>query len=399
MYDEYKLRPEDLPVHNSVMNNQWAAADGDFNWLNFSVAKNNTQRNEQHRNYGASAWETLARPISQDPRDGDRVNLPVRLYYSELASVAPGPGADSPIELEAQQSQARSVLNIVWGGGMYGFNTQTLSENYYEVSVEALPGPEVSYPEPIILMARVAKRNMIAGADVTAAVVARDGSITTLILSDDGVLPDAVADDGLYAGYLPYNQGGMHNVTVVFTNDSGKAFFTQYANGEAVGPNGETLSPSPIPVGENFIQTAGLNVFVNNFAEDDHPNTEQNATVLEPVNKDAPGRIDEASDIDTFVLTAPQTGNFVFRVSGLTFNMRPHVHISASDGSLLYNHDVNIGSDSYFYHFLELKAGQVVYAQISHQNTNATEGGYYVSFGAPVANERLYSIYLPVVMR
>ena len=125
LYDEYKgavsydrifhfPHSTDDPVPNSIMNSQWKARGGNFKWLNFSTAKNNTKNTAQHRVYGTSGWETLARPVAKDPRDGKRKALPARIHYPELASVAPGAKKDPAIDLPGT---ARSDLKIVWISG------------------------------------------------------------------------------------------------------------------------------------------------------------------------------------------------------------------------------------------------------------------------------------------
>ncbi|NCC34520.1 MAG: VWA domain-containing protein, partial [Chloroflexia bacterium] len=129
VYDEYRgnspstawigfPRSSDYPVNNSVMNSQWNAVDGNLNWLNFSTALNNTGNTAQHRVYAASAWQTLARPLNQDPRNGARMTAPVRLFHPELAAVAPAPGQPPRIDLTnvAAQANARNALQFVWVG-------------------------------------------------------------------------------------------------------------------------------------------------------------------------------------------------------------------------------------------------------------------------------------------
>ncbi|MEI6778404.1 MAG: VWA domain-containing protein [Chloroflexales bacterium] len=115
----------DTPVQNSAMNSQWNAvptSGGNLNWLNFSTALNNTSasNNAQRRKYGASAWETLLRPAAQDPETARTVNGRPRVYYPELAAVAPAAGQAPSIELPAGQTTARNKLNIVWNGGAPG---------------------------------------------------------------------------------------------------------------------------------------------------------------------------------------------------------------------------------------------------------------------------------------
>ncbi|MBP1464491.1 choice-of-anchor J domain-containing protein [Candidatus Chloroploca sp. M-50] len=129
VYDEYRgtspstawigfPRLTDTPVDNSVMNSQWNAVDGNFNWLNFSTALNNTGNTAQHRVYASSAWQTLARPLHQDPRNDARMTSPVRLFHPELAAVAPASGQPPRIDLTnaAAQANARNALQFVWVG-------------------------------------------------------------------------------------------------------------------------------------------------------------------------------------------------------------------------------------------------------------------------------------------
>lgn len=130
LYDEYKGRGAcdpadpggpcntDIPVDPSIMHQgDFADSRNDLNWLNLSYVGNNTRQTAQHRVYAASGWETVARPLAQDPRDGLRNNRPVRLYYPELAQVAPT-GTNPPrIDLDINNlnnSPGRQALNIVW---------------------------------------------------------------------------------------------------------------------------------------------------------------------------------------------------------------------------------------------------------------------------------------------
>jgi uncharacterized protein YegL len=67
----------------------------------------------QSRVYEASAWETLVRAVSADPRVGPQALLPFRIHHPELAAVAPTAGTYAAIDLP--DPAARSALNIVWG--------------------------------------------------------------------------------------------------------------------------------------------------------------------------------------------------------------------------------------------------------------------------------------------
>ena len=133
LYDEYQGGTEesddpgtplstDDATSNSIMSNGDYAADGDLSWINFSTPLNINEDTAQYRVYGASAWETLIRPLSEDPRDGNLSILDVRLYHQELVDAAPvdenGDWHLNTIELteEGALAAARSELDIVWLG-------------------------------------------------------------------------------------------------------------------------------------------------------------------------------------------------------------------------------------------------------------------------------------------
>ncbi|WP_165774657.1 choice-of-anchor X domain-containing protein [Candidatus Viridilinea mediisalina] len=113
----------DTPVPYAMMhsgdyagNNPDFGFNGDLRWGNFSTARNDTRNTAQHRIFGASSWDTLVRPPSQDPRDGQRNRTPTRLHWPELAAVAPGPDETHRITLvnETARQAARSELTISW---------------------------------------------------------------------------------------------------------------------------------------------------------------------------------------------------------------------------------------------------------------------------------------------
>lgn len=117
LYDEYKLAAADVPVVPSIMNSQWNARNGNYEWLNFSIAHQtnnprgrfvNTLTNNQHRVFGKSAWETLVQPVANDPTN---LALGPRLLYAELATVAPTGTNPPSVNLPGT---ARSALTIVW---------------------------------------------------------------------------------------------------------------------------------------------------------------------------------------------------------------------------------------------------------------------------------------------
>lgn len=139
LYDEYQGRGDtdhlffhphstDTPVRPSIMHNTsaaicsykpleygvcWPGQEGRFEWLNFSVDGPDNRNTAQYRVYEATGWETLARPLSEDPRDGRRTTTPQRIFHPGLANLDPGP----IIMLPWHQDTARKDLDIVWASG------------------------------------------------------------------------------------------------------------------------------------------------------------------------------------------------------------------------------------------------------------------------------------------
>jgi len=381
------------------MNLHWAAVSGNYNWLNFSVGKNIGGDTAQRRVYEASGWETLARSPSEDPRNLRQLALPRRDYYPELTSAAPDTGEDSSLELNTTPiSTTRSALNITWIDPTITANRVQVATSYW-ATVSSILGSETIYPQPMLLVASVAASDPIAQAVVTASAVTLDGDSIPLLLLDDGTPPDALADDGFYSGYMPYQQNGTYTVTATFDNQAGNAFFTQLSTAPSVGPNGETFTPTFTPVGEDFSATATLTVEVSGVQADDHGDTPETATLTVADNVDVPGRVDRAGDADIFKVIPADTGWLSIRVSNLGLGMEPQIRLLASDGTtVLGDFTVTPTATSYFFTWLEATAGQPFYIEITHVDSNAVEGYYDVSVGQPLSNEH-NDLYLPMVIR
>ncbi|MFI3135561.1 MAG: VWA domain-containing protein [Methylococcaceae bacterium] len=113
----------DTPVENSIMNSQWNASENNalieskLAWLNFSTASNNTKNTAQHRVFGLSGWELLSRDSALDPEETvSELNNRRRVYYTDLATVAPGAGSVPAIEINTVEgrTKAKSLLNFIW---------------------------------------------------------------------------------------------------------------------------------------------------------------------------------------------------------------------------------------------------------------------------------------------
>jgi calcium-activated chloride channel regulator 4 len=675
MYDEYLGDPsydatfhfphsDDLPVSQSIMNSQWNAVNGDYEWLNFSTDNNDTGKTAQSRVYGDSAWTTLVRPVSEDPRDGQRTSLPVRLYHAELVDVAPAEGEDPIVDLP--DNDARSDLQIIWvsdniayqividhSGSMadegkmgsaimaaqllvdlaepevttigviqfddtvsevvpltlivdqstkesikaaiggitpnnrtaigdaaaaalpslealdpqiisnravflltdglnnegidplsvipdyqaakiplytfaYGsdadpylldqmasqtngrsyFSPTAMSEltqvfqdanqnispsvgvsagtsslsqgsvsqktftvdstlerldivvtfpstpeaasftlsapdgtgysptscnpsinetlcifsiqspqagewilnsasnsgsfdiNYritgsaqngssYSASISSISGDFVQYPEPIVLLAILSKELPIQGAQVTAQVQVPDGTIINFEMRDDGIAPDAVANDGLYSAIIDYAMDGTYNISVQFTN-TGNASMTDLSFAPAIDSNGQSRgAPTVIPVSDNFTRFARTQVTVSNFQVDDYGNTTAEAAYLQNNNSDLSGKMDYADDVDAFMITASKDGEITLRISDLALGINPQVKVLGTDGTSVLaeaNLDKNVSQKGYVFLNVTVKAGDTIYALVS--NTGSVGGTYRISAGTTLPGEK-----------
>lgn len=211
LYDEYQSGdpPEnpnpgtplttDTPVQFSIMNSQWNAVDGTANdWLNFSTSRNNnTNTNAQFRVYGASAWDTLARPVAQDPRDGALKSLSERLYYPNLATVAPVPGEAPSIELPNGQTNARDQLQLVWSPELPGLQSDGT----------ILPAQDAATVPPVVRQV----------------VVDLSSTMSAALLDDVRIVLEEIVDraeDGDSIGIVGYNDSASVELPLTSINDA-----------------------------------------------------------------------------------------------------------------------------------------------------------------------------------
>ncbi|MFN8497095.1 MAG: FG-GAP-like repeat-containing protein [Anaerolineae bacterium] len=401
LYDEYKANAAcdpknpteaditspwkcDVAVQNSVMTNQWRADNADdLNWLNFSIAANQTSGNANRRVYGVSGWQVLTRDPKNDPKDGQRKALATRAYYSDLAAVAPS-GANAP-SIELPNSSARSALNVVWmpPGQVAAKAPQA---DGYRGLVYPPAGPAIVYPDAGRIVARLDKEgDLITKADVSATVTDPDGTATAFVFRDDGLAPDGLADDGLYTAIMPYSMPGRHRVEVTFTNSSGLAEFTYNHFHYTPGPNGETYDPPPSPVGESFTEVVSADIMVTGFQRGFTGALPPTQLTLD--NRDFPGRIDSAGDQDTFVFVPDASGEVVLRVTDLALDMQPHIRVYQGDpGALIGEYRFAPVGDEYFFKKLAVEAGQQYTVEVAHLDPTAASGVFSVSVGPALLN-------------
>ena len=416
LYDEY-IVTDDHPtatnpgdgVQNSVMNNQFAACSatgggGDYAWLNFSVkadfdaATRKTWTN-QWKVFGASSWETLARHPSHDPPTDFRRAQFGRDFFSELQAVAPTGTSTSTIELPGGLNDALSQYNgIEW----IPSTVLAAPAAAYQATVVAVPSSNVKYPEPVPLMASVRGEELLTKVGVEATVSGPEGS-SPLTLKDDGVAPDAVAGDGLYSGFMPYDQDGAYYVAVNFDNDAGTAETTELSHAHTTKLDGSTWVPDPRPVTESFNATANTTVVVSGVQDDDHGDAPIEATTLVANNVGVPGQIDHAGDKDVFVVTPSAKGEIIVRLSGFAFGMKPKIRLLHSNAvTVLDSFTFTPAEGTYFSTRLDVKADDPFYVEVQHTNSGATQGLYDVSAGW---TERSYQetikarVYLPMILR
>jgi hypothetical protein len=266
-------------------------------------------------------------------------------------------------------------------------------DDVYQATVESVFGPVVTYPYPVVVMAHVRKDLRITGANVTARAERDDGEEIDLSLRDDGVSPDAAAGDGLYTGYIPYEQNDDYHVRVVFDNEAGAAEFT------TVGL--EDAGLQRYPVGENFRRTVSTVITVQGVKADDHPGTAPEGTPLTPDNYDSAGRIDYAGDVDTFVITPTLTGKLAVRTTGLAFGMEPLLRVLGADATTVLGQARYDPAGGYPYIIIDVTSGQPVYAEVSHIDSDHVGGTFWVSAGQPISSDRAIPryIYLPLTIR
>ena len=267
----------------------------------------------------------------------------------------------------------------------------------YEASLEARGGSIVTYPNNVVLEARLGREQDVAQANVTGWVKRPDGSVTSIVFKDDGVMPDESANDGLYTSLLPYNAGGAYEVTAQFDNSSGTAVFTQ--QGQSDGESATT------PVGENFVRFAKEQIIVQGYANDDHGNDSSHATVLPTTNNDVAGRIDMAGDVDVFKVTSPTTSTsagpsiFILRLGHFAFDMNASVRVTTSSGAKTYTTGSR-GFGQYWSIPVMLGAGDTVYVEVQHANSQAMQGSYDISFGEPLPGELAGRVWhLPLISK
>ena len=269
----------------------------------------------------------------------------------------------------------------------------------FQAALTAQDGDFVVYPDPVVLVASLAKINPIARAGVTAWVEDPDGIFSDLTLKDDGDLPDLYPDDGLYSGLLPYDQSGDYHVTVLFDNISGNAFYATEALADG--------DPLTTTVGIDFDRYASYELFIGEVAGDDHGNTAETATDLPGDNQEINGRLENSSDLDFFrvvSLTVPSqltqdiagttaSSTYLLRLGSLAEELAPKITVLKPSGTLEFT-PAPLGYSQYFSATVDVVTGETVLIAVAAQNAEAAVGNYAISFGDPRDGEVDMGLYL-----
>ncbi|MCB0094864.1 MAG: fibronectin type III domain-containing protein, partial [Caldilineaceae bacterium] len=241
---------------------------------------------------------------------------------------------------------------------------------------------EIAYPKPMIVNASMGTGRLVAGATVNGTIAGDDGSFQSFSLHDDGVSPDALADDGNYAALVDAAVNGGYLISAVFDNDAGTAYFTNKAHTDA-DDSTQTM------LGENVQRIAETVVYVVNAParRSTDPNAPgpgaqapQSITILQANNSPVAGRIDGADDSDLYEVTVPddQTGDFIVRVDSLAFGMDPYIIARSAPGNdgASWEREAFLQTDptsnAYLAMTLSVQPGEKVLIEVKHFDPTAT---------------------------
>jgi calcium-activated chloride channel regulator 4 len=260
--------------------------------------------------------------------------------------------------------------------------------------VESLNGEVLEYPQPLLLSANVIKDTPITGITVTGTLQTPAGYVEEFTMRDDGVAPDAKANDGYYAALLDYAIDGYYYITIEFDNTANTGQSTDLGMVHAPAQNSNTPKRGLRPVGEKFERVAEIQINVTGAPAASYDESgefisdEWVLTPLEPNNIGVAGKIDHAEDFDTYVVTVPadynpETEKFSLQIYNLGLDMDPYLHFIAEDESWFHDayFDVEPTSNDVLSIPLSVKPGETFYVEVSHLSTEATAGLYEISAG------------------
>ena len=255
----------------------------------------------------------------------------------------------------------------------------------------------VNYPTDMAIRATVTKGGVaLAGLDVVAEVTDPSGSFCDVLLFDDGMGADILADDGTYSASISYTANGTYSAVVTASNAAGDAQTTFEGVMISLREDGTAPSaPTPVPVTENFVRVGTASAIAAGVMADDHANDPAGGacTVIFDDNADTPGRIDYAGDADCFTFVPSSTSDpITVRVTSLSSGMDPLLTIYDSAGTLQIAQVDLFTSESPSSGVVvtvaagDLDAAGLVFV-VQHLDPTATTGGYAVSAGTPLTSD------------
>ncbi len=135
------------------------------------------------------------------------------------------------------------------------------AESYFSL-VDIPAGEYASVGESVLVHAMVGDNLPMTDVSAKASLEHPDGSVTELLLRDDGVAPDAIANDGEYSTSFDANTVGDYFIIASFDNSAGTAKSSNYGVAYIPTSSGNTPARSLTPVSSPFQRIAYKQVIV-----------------------------------------------------------------------------------------------------------------------------------------
>lgn len=264
--------------------------------------------------------------------------------------------------------------------------TSTTRSKTPDLMVENLSGPNISYPQPLLLTASVVYDNLLTDLTISAVLKKPDNTSVPIQLFDDGSHGDAVAKDGIYSNvYSSYDQNGTYTLTVVADNHSGTAKLTDHGDAFCKAPDGTAPTYTLTPYSDNFARQKSISFNVQGVVSDDHGNDPTNPSVLPLDNSLVAGKIEYPADMDAFVITVPANQDVIVRVSDMDPAMSAEMKIYGPDGVTLIGYtNTNVGSTENGYLMIPVSSSihsRNIYVTVNDLDDNVSNAVYKISAG------------------
>ncbi|MFK8017096.1 MAG: Ig-like domain-containing protein [Gammaproteobacteria bacterium] len=266
------------------------------------------------------------------------------------------------------------------------------TQGSFSARVTGAAGNEIVYPAPIVLTTSVIRDLPITGVNLLAQITDPLGSTRSFAMSDDGMNGDATANDGIYSAILGYDANGTYEVEVRVDNDHGTARFTtlglQPAHYAGTVDGSFPSQVTPPAISENFARVSRTNIVVTGRPNGDSNNSFFTAEELLADNQGVASVIDQADDLDYFVVrNVDTTSPLIVRATRFSLGMDPVLTVYADDATteLVSAAMLPANASTTGYLYASIPAGaltETVYAVIGHRDATATSGGFEISAGS-----------------